>query len=192
MGIRDYRPEDDFRRIHWPATARTGELQVKVYQPVSAQVMVVCLNVTTLPNYWEGTDPALLEHLLRVTATVLQHGMEAGYQVGLISNGCLAHADQPFRVMPGRSRGQMAHLLTGLASVTPIVTGKFDRFLMREMSRLPYGATMVVISGLVNPALTETLLRLKQHGRRVTLLSFAQEPTPDIPGVRSYHFPYVR
>ena len=33
MGVRAYHPEDDFRRIHWPATARTGELQVKVYTP---------------------------------------------------------------------------------------------------------------------------------------------------------------
>ena len=47
MGVREYRPEDSFRRIHWPATARTGQLQVKVYQPTSGQVMMVCLNVST-------------------------------------------------------------------------------------------------------------------------------------------------
>ena len=37
MGVREYRPEDEFRRVHWPATARTGELQVKVHQPTSAR-----------------------------------------------------------------------------------------------------------------------------------------------------------
>ena len=192
MGIRDYRPEDDFRRIHWPASARMGDLQVKVYQPVSAQVMVVCLNVSTFPNYWEGTDPELLEYLVRVTAAVLQRGIQDGYQVGLISNGSLAHADQPFRILPGRSRGHLAHLLSVLAGVTPFVAGWFDRLLMKEMSKLPYGATLVIITGLVTPAILEAVVRLKQHGRRVTLLSFAQEPLPDLPGVNCVHLPFYR
>ena len=30
--------------------------------------------------------------------------VEDGYSVGLFSNSCLAHADQPFRIPPGRSR----------------------------------------------------------------------------------------
>ncbi|MGW8250687.1 MAG: DUF58 domain-containing protein, partial [Anaerolineales bacterium] len=54
MGVREYHPEDSFRRVHWPATARTGQLQVKVYQPTSARVMVLCLNVSTYHRYWEG------------------------------------------------------------------------------------------------------------------------------------------
>ena len=130
MGVRDYHPEDDFRRMHWPATAHTGQLQVKVYQPASAQVMMVCLNVSTLAHYWEGILPELLEHLVRVTASIVQQGLQDGYRVGLVSNGCLAHADQPFRVPPGRSPDQLAHLLSTLAGVTPLVTGSFDRFLI--------------------------------------------------------------
>jgi uncharacterized protein (DUF58 family) len=41
MGVREYHPEDELRHIHWPATARTNQLQVKVYQPVSSQVMML-------------------------------------------------------------------------------------------------------------------------------------------------------
>jgi uncharacterized protein (DUF58 family) len=33
MGIRAYQPEDSFRRIHWPATARTGHLQTAFSNP---------------------------------------------------------------------------------------------------------------------------------------------------------------
>jgi uncharacterized protein (DUF58 family) len=191
MGIRDYHPEDDFRRLHWPATAHTGALQVKVYQPVSAQVMVACLNVSTFPHYWEGTYPELLEYLLSVTASIVQHGLEEGYRVGLISNGTLAHADQTFRIMPGRSKDQLARLLTVLASVTPITTGSFDRFLISEIPRLPYGATLVIITGMINAALEEAILRLKQHGRRINLLCFAQEAPAPIPGVRIFHQPFA-
>lgn len=191
MGVRDYHPEDDFRHVHWPATAHTTQLQVKVYQPISARVLVVCLNVSTLPHYWEGTYPGLLEYLVRVSATLVQRGLQDGYRVGLISNGSLAHADQPFRVPAGRSSEQLSRLLSALAGVTPFVTGPFDRFLMAEMPRLPYGATLMIVTGLMTPALAETILRLRQHGRQITLLSFARNKPPSIPGVQVSHLPYT-
>ncbi len=97
MGVRDYHPEDGFRRVHWPATARTGDLQVKVYQPTSALMMVLCLNVSTYHRYWEGVYPALFERLLSVAATLVNRGVQDGYRVGMISNGCLSNSDQPFR-----------------------------------------------------------------------------------------------
>jgi len=192
VGVRDYRPEDDFRHIHWPATAHTGSLQVRVYQPVSARVMVVCLNVATFRHAWEGSDPPLLEYLIRVTATLAERGLEDGFRVGLISNGCLAHSDQPFRVPPGRSAQQLAHLLTALAGVTPFVTNSFDRFLIGEMPRLPYGATLLVVTAVTFPPLGETLLKLKQHGRKVSLLTFAQQEPPILPGIQVIHRPYIR
>ena len=192
MGVRDYQPYDDFRRIHWPYTARMGELQVKVYQPVSTRVMVICLNVSTMANYWEGMVPDLLEHVLSVTATIVQFGLEGGFQVGMVSNGCLAHADRPFRVPPGRSPNQLSHLLTALAGVTMFVTAPFDRFLRTEVMRLPYGASLVVVSGIVYPALVETLIRLKNKCWRLTLVSFEVDAPPYVPGVQTVHLPYHR
>jgi uncharacterized protein (DUF58 family) len=192
MGVRDYQPEDDFRRIHWPATAHTGELQVKVYQPVSARVLVICLNVMTLPHYWEGTDPELLEHLVRVAAALVERALKDGYRVGMVSNSSLAHADQPFRVPPGRSRNQLVNLFTALASVTPFVTGTFDRFLIAEVPRLPYGATLVVVTAILNDELVDTLLQLKHHGRRIVLLSFARQSPPPMQGIQVHHVPYHR
>ncbi len=191
MGVRDYHPDDDFRRVHWSATARVGRLQVKVHQPVSARVMVLCLNVTTMERRWEGVKPEVLEHLVRVAATLAYHGVERGYQVGLISNSTLSNSDQPFRISPGRSPKQLAWLLEALAGVTPVVVTPFDRFLLREAPRLPYGATLVVVTALVSDALTETLVRLKRRGRRLILFSVAPEPPPELPGVRVIHRPFV-
>jgi uncharacterized protein (DUF58 family) len=57
IGVRDYLPEDSFRQVHWPATADIGQLQVKVYQPISAKIMAVCLNVSTFARHWEGRYP---------------------------------------------------------------------------------------------------------------------------------------
>ena len=140
MGVREYRPEDEFRRVHWPATARTGDIQVKIYQPTSTQVLMACMNSSTFPRHWEGVYPELLEYLIRVTASLLNLGMQNGYQVGLISNGTLANSDQPFRISPGRSQQHLAHILQALAGVTPLVSAPFERFLLREVPRVPFGS----------------------------------------------------
>ncbi len=190
MGVREYRPEDEFRRIHWPATARTGDLKVKVYQPTSTQVMVVCLNAATGPHHWEGVYPELLEYLVRMAASIVNKGMDDGYQVGLISNGAIGNANRSFRVLPGRSSKQLAHLLEILAGVSPIVTASFDRFLVQELPRVPYGATLVIITAFVTPEIAETLVRVRQAGRRIVLIAITEEPPPNIRGVHTVHIPY--
>ncbi len=190
MGVREYRPEDSFRRVHWPATARTGQLQVKVYQPTSAQVILICLNVSTFARHWEGVYPALFERLVSVSATLASKSIQEGYRVGLLSNGCLANSDQPFRIPPGRSTQQLTHILEALAGVTSITLAPFDRFLMREAPSVPYGATLVVVTALLTPELLETLQGLKRHERRITLISLASEAPPEIPGVKSFHLPF--
>lgn len=190
MGVREYHPEDEFRRVHWPATARTGQLQVKVYQPTSAQVLVLCLNVSTFSRHWEGTNPELLEYMVQATATLANRGMEDGYSVGLMSNGALSNSDQPFRIQPGRSPKQLSHLLETLAGVTPLVTAQFERYLVREATRIPYGASLVVLTAIHTRELAGTLLQLKRHGRKINLVSFAQDPPDPIPGVRLRHLPF--
>jgi uncharacterized protein (DUF58 family) len=192
MGVREYQPEDDFRFIHWPMTAHTNSLQVKVCQPVSARVLIVCLNAMTLPHYWEGTDPDLLEHLIKVATTIVEKAFNDGYRVGISSNSSFAHAGQGFRVPPGRSPQQLVRLLTMLASITPFVTATFDRFLMSNVSRMPFGATLLILSAVVDDALIQTLIKLKQHNRRIVLCSFAKNLTLEIPGITIYHFPFHR
>lgn len=190
IGVRPYAPEDDFRRIHWPATAHTGDLQVKVYAPVSTKTLMICLNVSTSPYHWLGTLPRTLEQLVRISATLAYHGVQDGYAVGLISNGCLAHSDQPFQVQPGRSSEQLAHLLSVLAAVTPYTSAPFEAYLMRSVPRTPIGSPLVVVTSLVLPALVETLVMLKRYRPHITLYSISPLPPPHIPGVRSLHLPF--
>ncbi len=192
MGIRPFHPEDEFRRIHWGATARTGNLQVKVYQPVSARVMMVCLNVVTTEKPWLGLQQDLLEHLISATATLCYQGIQEGFSVGLLSNGCLTQADQPFRILPGRTTEQLALMLESLASVTPYHTLPFEEYLSRSLPGLPYGASLVLVTGLVSSGLKETLLRLKRYRLNTLLFSFAKDHPGEIPGVRIMHLPFEK
>jgi len=38
IGVRDYHPEDGLRHIHWKATARRGELQVRAFEPTATLI----------------------------------------------------------------------------------------------------------------------------------------------------------
>ena len=189
MGVREYRPEDGFRRVHWPATARTGQLQVKVFQPTSAQVAMICLNATTFENH-HGVYAELFEHLVSVSATLADRYFKDGHQVGLISNGCIAHSFRPLNISPSRSLKQLGALLEALAEISPMGMIPFEKFLIREMPRVPYGASLLIISALTPPVLMETLARLKRHNREITLLSLAQEPPKEIPGMKILHRPF--
>ncbi len=192
IGIRPYHPEDSFRRIHWPATARTGELQVKVYQPVAARVLVICMNVSTEVHFWLGYNQDLLEYLVKVCTTLAYQANEDGYAVGLFANGCLSHSDQPFRIRPGRAQGQLTLLLQALAGVTPYVIAPFESFLVRSMSEIPFGATILVVTALLPETLQDTLMRLRRYRSHITLVSLDPTPPPDLPGIHILHLPFDR
>ncbi len=189
IGVRPYHPEDGFRRVHWPATARTGELQTRILQPISSQVMMACLNVATFPERWQGVNPELLERLVDIAATVIHTGIKNGYSVGLLSNGGMARSDQPYSLAPGRAPQQLGWLLQALAGVMPISTLDFERYLLKSMPNLPYGATLVVITGLHSPLLDETLLRLKRYRGNITLISLDEHTPKEMPGIRVIRLP---
>lgn len=189
MGIRDHLPEDGFRKVHWPATARTGKLQTKVFQPASGRVMEVCLNVSTFEKHWEGVHPHLMEYLISVAATVINNSMQAGFQVGLLANGCIALSDRPFRIPPGSTPKHLATLLSALAGVSPVVTASFERYLLREAPRIPFGATLVIISAVFTPQLAETMMQLKKRERKITLISVTEKAPQPVPGVAMIHLP---
>jgi uncharacterized protein (DUF58 family) len=191
IGVRPYQKEDTFRIIHWPATARSGQLQSKLYQPILSKVMTIMLNVSTTAKPWLGTSHELTEQLIRVAATLAYQNFQKGYSIGMASNGCLAHSDRPFLIMPGRSRENLSMILESLAAVTPYITCPFEEYLVQSIPRIPYGSTIVVVTGLVTPILWETLLRLKSHRNQLALVSLDRDEPPYIPGVHTYHLPFT-
>lgn len=190
QGIRDYQPQDRFRDVHWKATARRGDLQTKVYDPSSGMSVVVFLNVATYPKHWMGFDPDLLERAVSVSASIASHTADQKWSVGLVANGSVPRSDQPIRVPPGRSPDQLMRVLEALAAVTEFATGSIDLLMNHESRRLPWSATFVLVTGVVTEDILVGLLRLKEAGRRVTLVSLADEPPPrHLPGILAYHVP---
>jgi len=192
MGCRDHQPYDSFRHIHWKVTARRGELQVKVYEPMVSLSVVICLNVATFAHPWQGVRPELLEHAIVVAASLANYAVEREYVIGLVANGAMPHADQPLKVLPGRSPDQLARILEVLAGVTPFVTTSIERLLRDESPGLPWGATLVVVTAVVTDELRATLTRLREAGRRLVLVGVDYELPQPLPGVLCHHVPLSR
>jgi uncharacterized protein (DUF58 family) len=192
IGVRDYQPEDSFRHVHWKATARRQALQVKVYEPTTSHNLVIFLNVATLVKHWHGVIPGLLERAISVAASIANHAVEERTTVGLVANGSIPHSDQPIKVLPSRRPDQLARVLEALAAVTSFATCSIESLLLSESARLPWGATLVVVTAIVTDSLLATLLRLHEVGRRLVLVSL-EDTTPDplsLPaGILIYHLP---
>ncbi len=192
VGIRDHRPEDGFRRIHWKASARRQELQVKVYEPTTSYNLVIFLNVATFARHWEGTRPLLLEKTIAVAASIANYAAEQRYLVGFMANGSIPHSDQPIKVLPSRRPDQLARVLEALAAVTSFTTSTIEALVLAESPRLPWGATLVVVTAVVTEELLSALVRLHGVGRRLVLVSLEEEPSYPYslpPGILVHHLP---
>lgn len=188
QGIRDYQPHDRFRDVHWKATARRGQLQTKVYDPAVGLTTAVFLNVATFPKHWMGFNPDLLERAVSVAASIAHYGLEQKWEVGVYANGSVPNSDQPIRVPPSRSPEQLSQILEGLAVVTAFATGSIEMMMLRESPRLPWAATMVLVTAVVTDEILVVLTRLQEAGRKVVLISLAAEPPPaNLGRLLSYH-----
>ncbi len=178
VGARDYRPEDDFRRLHWKATARRQKLQTRVLEPTTSHNLIVALNVATMAQHWRGVIPEVLEQAISVAASVAYYSMQQRWPTGLLANGALPRSDQPLKVPPGRAPGQMTAILEMLAAVTPFATAPIERLLLTESPRLPWGSTLVLVTAIVTDDIAAALLDLKRMGRRLALISLDANPLP--------------
>jgi uncharacterized protein (DUF58 family) len=189
VGVRDYRPSDSFRHVDWKASARRQNLQVRVFEPTTAYTMILVLNVATFARHWEGTRPEVLERLVSAAASIASYAVDHRWLVGLTANGAMLGADQPIRVPPGRGPDQLSFVLEALAGVTSFTTTSFERFLLRESSRMAWGATLVVVTAVVTNEVLASLDRLRDAGRRVVLVALTAEAPEPPPGLLIYHAP---
>lgn len=189
QGIRDYQPGDRFRDVHWKATAVRGNLQTKVHDPATGMSVAIFLNVATYARHWMGFEPEQLERAVSVAGSIAGYGVQQDWGVGIYANGSVPNSDQPIRVPPGRSPGQLGHVLEALAAVTEFGAGAIDRMMLQESVRLAWASTMVLVTAVVTEEMMLALIRLKEAGRRVALISLADTP-PKAPGnLLAYHIP---
>jgi len=85
-GVRGYQPGDPLNRIHWRATASSGKLQSKLYEPSSlaGATLMVDFHQTSFETQHE---PVRSELSITAAASIASALNEIGQQCGLVSNG---------------------------------------------------------------------------------------------------------
>jgi uncharacterized protein (DUF58 family) len=175
VGVRDYRPDDPFRSVHWKATARQGALQVRIAEPTTTLQLAIFLNLDTFAHYWEGLDILTAERMIEVTASLASWADEQRYAIGVAANGIVAGSDQALRIPPGRGPAHLPRVLEGLAKISPFSTMAFERTLHLGTARIAWGSTVAVITSLLPGNITAQLADLIARGHRVVLIAVGDE-----------------
>ncbi len=181
--VREYAPGDNPRYIHWKATARTGILQTKVFDPSDTLALTIAVDVRTRARAYEYV-PEYLEYVISVAASVALHALSQRYMVGLAANGLGEGGETWVHIRPGRHPQQATQLLTTLAALEPFRGLPFEEMVYNVQPSLPFGSTVVAVTAVPNPGLYEALLSLEQTGHRSLLLTVGDDE-PNVPELLS-------
>lgn len=164
VGVREYRPEDSLRRIHWKATARRRELQVKLLEPTTTVEVALFLSVDSFDSA-EG-----FEHAVSVSASLAQILSERRLPVGLYVNGGSSNSRSPMEIAPGSSSEQLSTILEALAGVEAVPCVPTAQYLPEAIARLPWGCGAIIVAGNAADGLVGALDDLRETGHRATLV----------------------
>ncbi|MGB8213474.1 MAG: DUF58 domain-containing protein [Anaerolineales bacterium] len=170
-GKRDYTASDSLRQVDWKATASTGRLQVKQYEPSIALQTVIFLNLNA-SEYAAKQQIDATELAIIITASLANWAVTQKQAIGLTTNGVDSRANngkvQPIASRKGR--GQLVHILDLLAGIQTSNTCPLTQMLSQETPRLPWGTTVVIITGAINEALFDEIFQIQRRGQNVVVI----------------------
>ena len=204
-GVRKYVAGDPLNRVHWAATARTGILHSKLYEPSSVA------GGTLLLDFHHDSNPARHEPVrsdLAVTAAAsITHALyEMGQQVGLVSNGrdaidriqtegwrlpprtrqatreSVAMRDvnrrlRPVRVPTARGAETRWNIIKTLARLELTDGMTFPELVVETTPLVPRDATIIAILGAVTERIAIALGNLQRQGFAVSAVVNTFEAT---------------
>ncbi|MGA2112040.1 MAG: DUF58 domain-containing protein [Anaerolineales bacterium] len=180
-GAREYRVGESLRHVHWKATARKGALQTKSYDASASAQLILMVNGQTLEPYFAGTVQERFEALLVTAASLAAAGLQSGHPVGLYTNAVMRASRDLTRLPASRHPSQLGRILEALAETTPFLSVPFERLLAAESPSLAYGATLLVVTALVNDSILGALLNLRRRGHPLGMVFLEEGKAPRVP-----------
>ena len=208
-GVRPYQQGDPLNRIHWRATARTGEIHSRYYENSRVAGATFLLDFHT--DSYQGAGAIQSAELAIVTVASLANAVFLmGQQTGFVSNGrdaadrireegwraefttradALHRADDPLanerlrpvQVETGKGGDKMQAILETLARLEHTDGLDFAEMLATAVAHIPRDATVVPVLRRVTPEMAVALGGLVRRGFLVTVVvaSFSSDPLPD-------------
>ncbi len=160
-GVRPYEPGDSFNRVHWPATARTGEPMVKQFELDPASDIWIVLDLQESEHVGEGED-GTEEAAVRICASIARYFINAHRSVGLISFGEDLRIDSP-----DRGQNHYTRILESLALARAVGDVPLTNLLLEESRRFGRHTTVVVVTPSSSEDWALTMMSLAARGVKV-------------------------
>lgn len=173
--VREYQQGESLRKVHWPTTARRGELMVKDFDDAARDEIAVILDAQA--GLEVGTPPtSSFELQVRAAGSILQSHVHAGRRAVLVVNGARRAIQE---VHTHGAEWRLA--LELLAAVEPDGPEPLANLLADEASPAARALELVVVTSSVTAALADRLAQRARARRRVALVfvdaaSFATHP----------------
>lgn len=110
-GLREYRRGDNPRHLHWPTTARTGELMVREFEPLASACLCIALDQQRESNLGRGRE-STFEYAIRIAGSVARLSCLQGIRTRLAGAGSRA-----LRLAPAVGDAHFQAILDTLATV---------------------------------------------------------------------------
>ena len=169
-GIRGYRPGDPVRDIHWPATARTGELQVKTHDYTADPRLMVLINAQKTEDQWGDLmdyEQEPIERAISLAAGLCLRALSQGGEAGFAANIPLDEEETAAYFPPAREAGRQTALLRAFSCLRIRRVCSFPTFL----EQLPplSGVDFVILSCYDSPVIRRHMEAMAQLGNSVAL-----------------------
>jgi len=168
-GVRDYQPGDNFNRIHWKTTARTGDIAVKLFELDPASDIWLALDLHADVQSGEGDD-STEEHGVRIAASIARYFLLANRSVGFMAYGERLHLEEAQRGL-----SQYTRILEQLALARAVGDVPLADLLNHESPRFGRHTTVVTITPSTDESWVVSMEMLA--GRGVKLASVLLEPS---------------
>ncbi len=176
VGIREYNPGDPFNHIHWKATARHQQLQVKEFEPSTTLQSIIWLAIDSF-NYDDVIDNSeYFEWAISTVASIACYLTENDFPLGLFANTCLSQGRSNIKTLPGTSIDHMTNMLEILARITLKPLAPLEDMISEQKVELPWGATLIFVASKVSEKLSAALDDLQKSRHQVILLKIGGIP----------------
>jgi len=169
FGLREYRPGDSTRWIHWRRSAGRRMPVVREMSRPRPRTLWVVLD--TLLDGRAGRNWASRERAIRMAATIIEDALAAGFRVG----AAWAGRRRCEVILPAERRGQLHHLLDALAEVDDNDRRGLGEAVAMLSPRWLHQAHVVVVSAAradeADILKGDCLARLRRESRNLTIIT---------------------
>jgi len=171
MGKREYQSGDSLKRIDWKSSASSGQFKVKLYEASIALEISILLdlhkNSYNIKSFYDDTELAVI-----AAASLAAWGKRHKQSIGLVTNGFDPSQENrmPKPLPPKKGASHFINILEILARIQPGDSLSIESFIHDARATLPWGTTMVLISGAVQDSILEQLFQARKTGLNPVIL----------------------